>query len=105
VRGSTAAKIYCGGQAARTLAVGFAAPGSRRSLRPAGEQSDSALLIKKGHVKAMRGRPPRIIDVRCRGEIVGEMGVIRWKPRMASIIAFDDVEALHLPGSRWLQFL
>jgi CRP/FNR family cyclic AMP-dependent transcriptional regulator len=70
-----------------------------------GEPGDSALLIKKGHVKAMRGRPPRIIDVRGPGEIVGEMSVIRRKPRMASIIAFDDVEALYLPGSRWLQFL
>ena len=70
-----------------------------------GEPGDSALLIKKGHVKAMRGKPPRIIDVRGPGEIVGEMSVIRRKPRMASIIAFDDVEALYLPGSRWLQFL
>lgn len=70
-----------------------------------GEQGDFALLIRKGHVKAMRGRPPRIIDVRGPGEIVGEMAVIRRKPRMASIIAFDDVEALYLPGARWLRFL
>jgi len=70
-----------------------------------GDQGDFALLIKKGHVKAMRGRPPRIIDIRGPGEIVGEMAVIRRKPRMASIIAFDDVEALYLPGARWLRFL
>ncbi|WP_433521676.1 Crp/Fnr family transcriptional regulator [Nocardia pseudovaccinii] len=70
-----------------------------------GEQGDFALLIKKGHVKAVRGRPPRIIDVRGPGEIVGEMAVIRGKPRMASIVAFDDVEALYLPGARWLRFL
>jgi CRP/FNR family cyclic AMP-dependent transcriptional regulator len=70
-----------------------------------GEQGDFALLIKKGHVKAMRGAPPRIIDVRGPGEIVGEMAVFRRQPRMASIIAFDDVEALYLPGSAWLQFL
>ncbi len=70
-----------------------------------GEQGDFALLIRKGHVKALRGRPPRIIDVRGPGEIVGEMAVIRGKPRMASIIAFDDVEALYLPGARWLRFL
>lgn len=70
-----------------------------------GEEGDFALLIKKGHVKAVRGRPPRIIDVRGPGAIVGEMAVIRRKPRMASIIAFDDVEALYLPGARWLQFL
>lgn len=70
-----------------------------------GEQGDFALLIRKGHVKAMRGIPPRIIDVRGPGEIVGEMAVIRAKPRMAGIIAFDDVEALYLPGARWLRFL
>jgi CRP-like cAMP-binding protein len=70
-----------------------------------GEQGDFALLIKKGHVKAMRGRPPRIIDIRGPGETVGEAAVIRRKPRMASIIAFDDVEALYLPGARWLRFL
>jgi CRP/FNR family transcriptional regulator, cyclic AMP receptor protein len=70
-----------------------------------GEHGDFALLIRKGHVKAMRGRPPRIIDVRGSGEIVGEMAVVRKKPRMASIIAFDDVEALYLPGARWLRFL
>ncbi|MDX3195410.1 Crp/Fnr family transcriptional regulator [Streptomyces sp. MN03-5084-2B] len=70
-----------------------------------GEQGDFALLIKKGHVKAMRGRPAHIIDIRGPGEIVGEMAVIRKKPRMASIVAFDDVEALYLPGARWLKFL
>jgi CRP/FNR family transcriptional regulator, cyclic AMP receptor protein len=70
-----------------------------------GEQGDFALLIKKGHIKALRGSPPRIIDVRGPGEIVGEMAVIRGKPRMASVIAFDDVEALYLPGTRWLEFL
>jgi|GEM_PF-3984898 CRP-like cAMP-binding protein len=70
-----------------------------------GEPGDFGLLIKKGHVKAVRGRPPRIIDVRGPGEIVGEMAPIRSRPRMASIIAFDDVEALFLPAARWLDFL
>jgi CRP/FNR family transcriptional regulator, cyclic AMP receptor protein len=70
-----------------------------------GEPGDFALLIKKGHVKALRGQPPRIIDIRGPGEIVGEMAVIRRRPRMASIVAFDDVEALYLPGARWLRFL
>lgn len=70
-----------------------------------GEPGDFALLIKKGHVKAVRGQPPRIIDVRGPGAIVGEMAVIRRMPRMASIVAFDDVEALYLPGATWLRFL
>jgi CRP-like cAMP-binding protein len=63
------------------------------------------LLITKGHVKVMRGAPPRIIDVRGPGSIIGEMAVIRNKPRIASVVAFDDVEALYLPGTRWLDFL
>ncbi|WP_153040532.1 Crp/Fnr family transcriptional regulator [Actinoplanes sp. TFC3] len=70
-----------------------------------GEPGDFALLLKKGHVKATRGRPPRIIDIRGPGQIVGEMAVIRGQPRMASIVAFDDVEALYLPGAKWLEFL
>lgn len=70
-----------------------------------GEPGDFALLIKKGHVKALRGQPPRIIDIRGPGDIVGEMAVIRRVPRMASMVAFDDVEALYLPGARWLRFL
>lgn len=70
-----------------------------------GEHGDFALLIKKGHVKVLRGQPPRIIETRGPGEIVGEMAVVRRKPRMASIVAFDDVEALYLPGARWKQFL
>jgi CRP/FNR family transcriptional regulator, cyclic AMP receptor protein len=70
-----------------------------------GEVGDFALLIRRGHVKVVHGTPPHIIDVRGAGEIVGEMGVIRKKPRMASVIAFTDVEALYLPGSAWLDFL
>jgi CRP/FNR family cyclic AMP-dependent transcriptional regulator len=70
-----------------------------------GELGDFALLIKKGHVKAMSGSPPRIIDVRGPGAIVGELAVISGEPRMASIIAWDNVEALYLPGADWLQFL
>jgi CRP/FNR family transcriptional regulator, cyclic AMP receptor protein len=70
-----------------------------------GEPGEFALLIKKGHVKAMRGKPPRIIDLRGPGDFVGEMAVFSRKPRIASIIAFDDVEALYLPGPAWLRFL
>jgi CRP-like cAMP-binding protein len=33
------------------------------------------------------------------------MAVLRSQPRMASIIAFNHVEALYLPGPKWKQFL
>nr|WP_221377728.1 Crp/Fnr family transcriptional regulator [Actinoplanes polyasparticus] len=86
----------------------FGRPVSRSAGQPfflEGEPGDFALLITKGHVKAMRGSPPRIIDIRGPGAIVGEMAVIRGQARMASIIAFSDVEALYLPGPVWLRFL
>ena len=70
-----------------------------------GEQGDFALLIKKGHVKVLSGRPPRIVAIRGPGEIVGDMAVSRGKPRSASIVAFDEVEAVHLPADTWLDFL
>jgi CRP/FNR family cyclic AMP-dependent transcriptional regulator len=70
-----------------------------------GEYGDFALLIRKGHVKVVVGRPPRIVAVRGPGDMVGEMAAIRRMPRSASIFAFDDVEALYLPATRWLQFL
>src|ERR671930_530929 len=33
------------------------------------------------------------------------MAAIRGKPRSASVYALDDVEALHVTGSKWLDFL
>jgi CRP/FNR family cyclic AMP-dependent transcriptional regulator len=70
-----------------------------------GEPGDFALLIQKGHVKVLSGRPPRIIAIRGPGEIVGEMAVSRGKSRSASIVAWDEVAALPLPAETWLDFL
>ena len=68
-----------------------------------GEYGDFALLIRKGHVKVTAGQPPRIIAIRGPGDIVGELAVLRRQPRSASVFAFDDVEALHLPPpSGWV---
>jgi CRP/FNR family cyclic AMP-dependent transcriptional regulator len=70
-----------------------------------GEPGDFALLIKKGHVKIVAGRPPRIVAIRGPGDLIGEMAAIRRKPRAASVYAIEEVEALYLPAARWLQFL
>src|SRR3954468_22466773 len=70
-----------------------------------GERSDDVLLIKQGHVKVVAGDPPRIAAFRKPGETVGEMAYLRGTPRSASIIAYDEVLALLIPGEAWLDFL
>jgi CRP/FNR family transcriptional regulator, cyclic AMP receptor protein len=70
-----------------------------------GEDSDFVLLIKKGHVKVVVGRPARIIAIRGPEEIIGDMGVVRRKPRSATVIAWDDIEVLHVSDIEWLSFL
>lgn len=70
-----------------------------------GEKSDDVLLIKQGHVKVVAGNPPTIAAFRKPGETVGEMAYLRGTPRSASIIAYDEVLALLIPGQAWLEFL
>jgi CRP/FNR family transcriptional regulator, cyclic AMP receptor protein len=70
-----------------------------------GEETDYALLIRKGHVMVTLGAEDRIVAFRGPGEIVGEMASILREPRSASVFAYLDVEALHLPARTWLQFL
>ncbi|MFD9304676.1 Crp/Fnr family transcriptional regulator [Streptomyces sp. NPDC060048] len=70
-----------------------------------GEETDFALLLRVGHVKVQVGRPPRTVAVRGPGEIIGEMAAVRRKPRSASIVAVEKVEALYIPAMSWLRFL
>jgi CRP-like cAMP-binding protein len=70
-----------------------------------GEETDYALLIKKGHVKVVMGLRPHIITIRSPGSMVGEMAALWPQPRTASAIAIDTVEVLHLSASAWRQFL
>jgi CRP-like cAMP-binding protein len=89
------------------------AHGSSVINRPAGtlligedEAIDNhALLIRKGVVKVVAGMPRQIVYLRGPGQIVGEMAVIRRKPRSASVFALSDIQALHIPGARWIEFL
>jgi CRP-like cAMP-binding protein len=67
-----------------------------------GEGTDFLLLIRKGHVKVVSGE--WIIAVRGPGDLIGEGAAIRGVPRMASVFAIDEVEALYLPAQAWLRF-
>ncbi|MGW7535834.1 Crp/Fnr family transcriptional regulator [Amycolatopsis sp. NPDC054798] len=70
-----------------------------------GEASDFLLLIKKGHVKVIAGQPPRIVAFRGPRETVGELGVLDDEPRSATVIAWGDVEVLHVPAAELKTFL
>ncbi len=70
-----------------------------------GEETDFALLMRKGHVKIQVGANGRVVAIRGAGEIVGEMAAVRRRSRSASVLALDEVEALYLPGGTWLDFL
>lgn len=70
-----------------------------------GEDSDSLLLIKKGHVRVVTGQPARTIAFRGPRETVGELGVLDNEPRSATVIAWGDVEVLHVPAAELLTFL
>lgn len=70
-----------------------------------GEETDYALLIKKGHVKVVMGLRPHIITIRGPGSMVGEMAALWPQPRTASAITIDAVEVLHLSAAAWRRFL
>nr|WP_063810577.1 Crp/Fnr family transcriptional regulator [Kibdelosporangium phytohabitans] len=70
-----------------------------------GEETDAVLLIKKGHLRVLVGKPSRIVAIRRSGELVGEMGAIRGKPRSATVVAHDDVVVLHIPAQHFLDVL
>lgn len=70
-----------------------------------GERSDFVLLIKKGTVQVTAGDPARIVAFRGAGEITGEMGVIRHKRRSANVIAWDEVDVVHISDTEWRKFL
>lgn len=70
-----------------------------------GERSNFVLLIKKGTVQVTAGDPARIVAFRGAGEITGEMGVIRRKPRSANVIAWDEVDVMVISDVEWRKFL
>jgi CRP/FNR family cyclic AMP-dependent transcriptional regulator len=70
-----------------------------------GEETDFALLIRKGYVKITVGSPDKIVGIRGPGEVVGEMAAIEGSPRSASVYAMTDIDALFIPATAWRHFL
>lgn len=70
-----------------------------------GEESDYVLLIQRGHVQVMVGKPRRIIAFRGPGELLGEMAALRQHPRTAAVVAVTDVEVVIIAAQQWLEFM
>ncbi len=70
-----------------------------------GEETDFALLIRKGYVKIAVGSKERLVGIRGPEEVVGELAAIERQPRSASVYAMTDVEALYVSGVEWRKFL
>ncbi len=64
------------------------------------EKSRTMFIIKSGHVRVVRSDGPYIVyhnDMGA-GSVVGELALIDGKPRSASVLALDDVEASLVHG-------
>ncbi len=73
-----------------------AAPGE--AIARQGEQGSELYLLMSGHaeVRKSEGRP--VIGQIRRGDVIGEMGLVRAAPRSADVIATEAVEYLVLDG-------
>jgi predicted RND superfamily exporter protein len=79
-----------------------AARGTRITRR--GEMKAELYVLLSGRAEVHRGDDERVIRHIGRGDVVGEMGLVRQRPRSADVVAAEDVEYLVLDG-RFLQRL
>lgn len=72
-----------------------------------GGKPDGVYVILSGRVEVIEntGRFPLNVDNTSSGALLGEMAVIRDEPRSASVIAVEKVEALKIPGERFLELI
>jgi CRP-like cAMP-binding protein len=72
------------------------------------DPSDRVLFVLKGRVKiasASEDGRERVLAFRGPGEVLGELSAIDGKPRSASVIAVDPVQALVMPATTFQTFL
>src|SRR5579885_3215083 len=73
-----------------------------------GDLSDYVVVIRRGTVKivAVSGEGyEAVLGVRVAGEIVGDFAALQHRPRSATVVAVDDIEAVQVSGDRFRTFL
>ncbi len=73
-----------------------------------GEAGDSMFLVRSGQVVIVKGdlnSLPVILAYRIAGEIFGEMAVLEYQPRSASVIALEDTRVWELNRAHFEQLL
>lgn len=72
------------------------------------EESDRVMFLVSGRVKVAstsdEGRE-RVLAFRGPGEVLGELSALDGRPRSASVLAIDDVQALVIPTADFRHFL
>ncbi len=72
------------------------------------EPEEHVLLLLEGRVKVTRaaaGAHELLLAIRGRGELLGELAFIDGQPRLATVTALEDAEAVLLPGSEFRGYL
>jgi CRP/FNR family cyclic AMP-dependent transcriptional regulator len=73
-----------------------------------GSVSDEVLLIESGSVNVVLTAPDgveSIVGPYGRGEVIGDIGVMRREPRSATVVGQQDGSAVHVPGTAFRQLV
>ncbi|MCP2164910.1 Crp/Fnr family transcriptional regulator [Goodfellowiella coeruleoviolacea] len=73
-----------------------------------GEVGDCVIVLRTGQVKVVTGDEDgtdRLLGVRGRGELLGEMACLDGRPRSASVLAHSGVHGIKVSRDRFVHFL
>ena len=79
-----------------------------QSIFTEGDMGETAYLISRGSAeirKGTRGAHPERLTSVGKGDIIGEMALFDKRPRMASVVAITEVEAVEIPRDELLKRL
>lgn len=63
------------------------------------------LYIFSGYVQAVSAKTGLIAGIRGPGDIVGEIGSVRRKPRSTNVVSMTQVEGMLVPSHVWIDFI